>query len=430
MDISDEFVLHIKSVWKELSISSTGHYLHRSQNALKRSILFLTTASLATNPRLIKSYLFWARKGHNCKIMAFRMNNWSDPLDDLLIEEHHIDVSLIAAGKEDFVFWLKASLLNRFLSYLPNSFLSKSLLAYSSTKRSWQLERKLEEEGEIYDHIEAHNLGALYPAYQWSAKTNASFSFDVEDFHPEEVIGFQPKKEKARRYRLMKELLPYCRTITAASPLIAKETEALLGNRLVQTINNSFFEMEFVEPEDIAEEVPMKLVWFSQKISGGRGLDLILNIYQNLGEEVSLTLIGNLDQDFYYKHLQGRRIEVLEPLPQGELHKLLSGFDVGLLLERNDVDYNRNICLTNKQFAYIQSGLYILATNTRAHKSFFNDYPNLASIIEQTSESLEIELRKLIRQKQTLRNEKRARFEYGKQFSFQREMKKLEETQS
>jgi len=358
--------------------------------------------------------------------MAFRMNNWSDALDDQLIEKYRIKLSLINAGREDLAAWLKISLLSKLLSLIPPSFLPVKLLAYASNKRSWQLRKRLAAEGKWYDHIQAHNLGALYPAYYWAKKSGSTFSFDVEDFHPEEVISYQANWERIRRYKLMKTILPHCTSITAASPLIARETKLLLpGDKQIMVIHNSFFEEEFVEPNRVDSEEPLKLVWFSQKISRGRGLDLILDVHKNLKSEVSITLIGSLDSAFYQDFLKETAIEIIEPLPQEKLHKLLSNFDVGLLLERQSADYNRNICLTNKQFAYLQSGLYVIATNTLAHTTFFKDHPNLASIIDQTSESMEKELKGLIERKKSLRKESKARFEYGKRFSFDKEISKL-----
>jgi hypothetical protein len=357
--------------------------------------------------------------------MAFRMNNWSDPLDDELINKHQINISLIPAGRDSFFAWLNASLISLILSYIPNSLLSLKYIAFASNKRSWQLVRKLETERKAYDHIVSHNLGALYPAFYWARKTKASFSFDVEDFHPEETIVFQPHWEKMRRYRLMKELLPHCSNITAASPLIAKETESLLESKKIKVIQNSFFGREFIEPKRNNKNDPLKLVWFSQKISKGRGLDLILDIYQNLRSDISITLIGSIDEDFFNDHLKGTGIEIIKPLPQEKLHKLLSKFDIGLLLEKHTADFNRNICLTNKQFAYLQSGLYIVATNTLAHSTFFKDYPKLASVIDQNADSLQRELESLIKRKDSLREESNERYEFSKRFSFEHESQKL-----
>ena len=68
-------------------------------------------------------------------------------------------------------------------------------------------------------------------SYFFAKQNFKTFSFDVEDFHPGEVIHIQPEWEKKRRYRIMRTILPSAKFITAASPLIARETESLLNGK-------------------------------------------------------------------------------------------------------------------------------------------------------------------------------------------------------
>jgi glycosyltransferase involved in cell wall biosynthesis len=43
---------------------------------------------------------------------------------------------------------------------------------------------------------------------------------------------------------------------------------------------------------------------------------------------------------------------------------------------------NRNICLTNKIFTYLQSGLAVIASDTMAQKAFMEQYPGIGRIYE------------------------------------------------
>ena len=160
--------------------------------------------------------------------------------------------------------------------------------------------------------------------------------------------------------------------------------------------NNSFFQSEFAKPKKSERKEPLRLIWFSQNITDGRGLDLILDNFDRFKDQISLTLVGNMNPSYFEERIAGKAVEIISPLPQIELHRMLADYDIGLLLEKSNVDLNKDICLANKLFAYIQSGLYVLATDTLGHKEFFDQYPQLGSLTAQNSENLGLLLKKLI----------------------------------
>ncbi|MFN0050336.1 MAG: glycosyltransferase, partial [Cytophagales bacterium] len=53
---------------------------------------------------------------------------------------------------------------------------------------------------------------------------------------------------------------------------------------------------------------------------------------------------------------------------------IASQFDIGMALEQN-IPYNRDICLTNKIFTYLASGIAVIASETEAQKQFMQSYP-------------------------------------------------------
>lgn len=356
------------------------------------------------------------------------MQNWADALDDDLIKKYQLHIINIPAAKQNFLFWLKATLLNRFLAYFKPSILPVNFLAYAANKRSWQLMQYLKKSAFDFDQIQAHNLGALYPAYYWAKKKQKTFSFDVEDFHPDEKIVFQALWEKQRRIRLMKLLLPAAKYVSAASPMISWQTEKLI-NRKAITINNSFPEAEFKNPEIALDNVKLKLIWFSQNISFGRGLEQFIDVAKCFADAISITLIGNLDVEFEKKYISQNVgfISVLKPMNQEQLHANLAYFDVGLALEDLNADFNRNICLTNKIWAYFQSGLYILATDTLAQNAFINQHSNHGQLINLKKELLKNDLIKMLENKQSLVSEKFSRYISAKTYSFEKEMSQVKD---
>lgn len=73
---------------------------------------------------------------------------------------------------------------------------------------------------------------------------------------------------------------------------------------------------------------------------------------------------------------------------------MLADYDEGLAIEVESNDYNRQICLTNKIFSYLQSGLYILATNTPAQEQFMTSHHKNGMMTDFTAKDLRIKSKK------------------------------------
>jgi hypothetical protein len=392
-------------------------------------ISFLTTSSLATNPRLVKEVLVAQDIFAEVEVICFQLGNWSDVLDEKvkLTFKKHVNVVSLSALNRPFIPWFLASLSEKFASCAFPCF-NKAIpvSAIGSNKRSLLLLYNIQKSNLLKgaDLIMGHNIGTLYPAYFFSRKYKIPFAFDVEDYHPGESINIDAKNEKKRRLNLMKQLLPRASFITVASPLIGEEVNRLSRSKYT-LINNSFFGYEFVcKQRPFGDKI--KLVWFSQNISPNRGLELLLPAIDAFEKEVKLTLIGNLDQDFADKWLKDRRyIEVIPPMEQIELHKELSKHDIGLALELRSADFNREIALTNKIFAYKQAGLFIIATDTKAQRLFLSKFADDGFICDQTVEGLQAGVEKTIKDIFNIRNSKELRFHKAKSIAYENEAEKL-----
>ena len=144
------------------------------------------------------------------------------------------------------------------------------------------------------DLIIAHNLATLYPAYVYSKKHKIPFAFDIEDYHPGEVIHSDSINEKIRREFLMSQLLPETKYFTYASPLIGEHSLRLIPNNKSEhfLINNCFSELDFTEPKNEKTNNFITFVWFSQNITYNRGLELIIPALKKFKNRVKLHLIG------------------------------------------------------------------------------------------------------------------------------------------
>lgn len=393
-----------------------------------RKILFITTSNLTTNPRLYKEIQV-ASQYYSTTVLCFRLGNWSDAIDEQLrVSIPNTTVNYIPAHRKQFFQWLFASLSHKAIVKLwPLIKHNVFLCAAASNKRSIQLYNYLylhKNRYTDYDLIIAHNLGALHPAQQLSKLIGVPFTFDVEDYHPGERIEKDAKHEKERREHLMRRLLPKAELVTAASPLIVKEVEKLTGVH-VEYIKNSFFRSEFkFKNEKVMGET--KFVWFSQNINYGRGLELFISSLDQLHGNYSLTLIGNLNHAFAEEWINPRPyIKVLGPMEQLELHDLLTRFDIGLVLELSSIDYNREIALANKIFAYLQAGLYVIATDTEAHIQLLKDYPGHGIISEQTEAGLIKIINFVLDHISQIREEKERRFQNALNLAYELEGHKL-----
>ncbi|MBJ6119802.1 hypothetical protein JAO76_16460 [Pontibacter sp. BT310] len=391
-------------------------------------LLLITSTNLTSNPRLVKEMRLALSIGYDVTVVLFDLKQWTKSLEQTYQKEFkEVKFIYLSITRNSFN-WLQTTLVHFFAKKLNSSYpLSLKLSAFASDKRSFLLTKKLKKlSHKKFDLIISHNLGALYPAFQYANKHNIPFAFDVEDYHPGEVIPADAEGEKMRREFLMQQMLPQAEFITAASPLIANQVGKLC-QCTVTTINNSFYSSEFkLSLLDDAVEDKIKLVWFSQHINHGRGLELLLPALDMFNDIVGLTLIGNLNQDFGDSWLKGRGyVGVIAPLPQNELHEELSKYDAGLALELKSVDFNRDIALTNKIFAYKQAGLFILATDTQAQSEFMNQYKEDGYVCEQTIESLKAGVDYIIQNISAIRAGKNNRFNAAIKIGFETEAQKL-----
>ncbi|MGZ3834694.1 MAG: hypothetical protein ACXVB0_14310 [Mucilaginibacter sp.] len=71
-----------------------------------------------------------------------------------------------------------------------------------------------------------------------------------------------------------------------------------------------------------------------------------------------------------------------EPLPPDEIIAFASQFDIGLAAEKS-VPLNRDICLANKIFTYMQAGLVILASDTTAQLNLLNENEGIGRVYQK-----------------------------------------------
>ncbi len=386
---------------------------------MAKKLLFLSSTNLTTNPRLLKELRYAESLGYKCDFIGFDLENWSQDIDNEIIKNINSDLKYIKITRNHKKNWIISTIIEKVSQKLLFIFInSLKLNSYAHSKRSFLLLKELKNNKQKYDLIIAHTLPTLYPAYKFSRRTNTPFSFDVEDYHPGETCS---KQEKRRCEFLMKNLLPKASYVTYASPLIGEKVVELCSNKIKnhRLINNCFSEAEFTHKDNNSPKI--KFVWFSQNIAHGRGLELILPALMPLKARVELHLIGNLYADFERDTLSkySAIINLHKPLPQKELNLKLSEFDIGLAIEPAK-DLNNTIAVSNKIWAYLQSGVYILATDTPAQTQFMKAHLNCGLVASHDAKSMETAVNEIINNIKIIRQQKIHRYNYAKKYSWEK----------
>lgn len=387
--------------------------------------LFITSNNLATNPRLLKELNLASSNGFEADVMLFDLGGWSEENNKALINKYKdVEFIVLSAKRSPFFPWAMSSFAEKILHLLPLRFMSAGLLAVANSKRAFLLLQQIKRSTKSYDWVIAHNPAAFYPALIAARKNDALLGIDIEDYHPGES---NRQRQSDLVASLMQKVLPKASYCSYASRLIKERVLQEINMDVSQqlVVINGFQNAEFVPPAVLREDDPLKLVWFSQNIDKGRGLEPVIPLINKLFPLVELHIIGNLRSEFEQEFLSNKSgIVIHPPKKQSELHHFLSFFDIGLAIDV-PVNLNRDLALTNKIIAYAQAGLFVLATPTDAHRDFLQKSALHFYITGYSIQELKISLLTLIENKVQIRSQRQERFLQGRIYDWEQISNKL-----
>lgn len=394
---------------------------------MTRHVLLITSSNLASNPRCLKEVQLLSSMNIKTSVVAFEFHNWTREKERMINNElKQVNFYYIDATKDNFLLWFFSTLIEKVCRSISSLFAGNIYLStLAINKRSWLLLRWIKNWEEQPDLIIAHNPAAFYSAWVLSKKIKKPFAIDIEDYHPGEGNN---KKEQKNVMRIMKFILPRASYVSYASPLIKKYTDNFLAEKKSYgfVINNCFPDNEFKSPLKQDQKEKLQLVWFSQYIDYGRGLEKVLPALDLFKDELTLTLIGDSRPYFYEKEIRHRNYIISKPtMPQKELHVSLNKFDVGLAIEEKSANLNRDICLTNKIWAYFQAGLYILASKTKSQELFINDHKEHGVCIILEKQWIEKQIDTILKNIDMIRSGSQQRFQNAKLYSWENESQPL-----
>ncbi len=202
---------------------------------------------------------------------------------------------------------------------------------------------------------------------------------DFEDWYSEDLLPEARRSLPLQRLKAIEgELLQKAAYVSAPSEAMADALQRAYGGNHPLALSNSFP----LQPEPAprtANRVP-ELVWFSQTIGPGRGLELFLAAWSRTPLPAFLTLIGAVT-DAYRASLLSTlpaslraRLTFQAPVPADDLPAFLARFDVGLALEQGDPP-SRDLTITNKILQYLNAGLAVFASDTAGQREVLEREP-------------------------------------------------------
>jgi glycosyltransferase involved in cell wall biosynthesis len=354
---------------------------------LKR-VTFITTGQPTTNPRLVKEAETLLSLGYSVKVICCFYQVWSQSYD-AEITGRYPGVYIYCGGdqvlqrKKYYQTRIRQRLCQLLFPYFSKNPVAENAISRTHTE-ALQVAKRIKTDLYI-----AHNLGALPAAVMAAKQSGAAVGYDAEDMHSAQYLSDKDPMYLLNKYIEEKyfEAVDY---FSAASPLIAQYYQHLYPFLKPAVINNVFPRTTLKIKQNYVKGKPLKLFWFSQTIGADRGLESLIQAIGKSESNSELHLLGHCPDEnkaslsaFAKKMgLNQRQISFHPPVAPDELFVFASKFDIGFAGETGST-LNRDICLTNKVFTYIQSGLAIIASDTQAQALFLRQYPATGRIFDK-----------------------------------------------
>ncbi|WP_133555112.1 glycosyltransferase family protein [Pedobacter duraquae] len=349
-------------------------------------IVLITSGQPSTNPRIVKEADSLSEAGFQVTLIYAYWTAWATYHDEMLLKNKSWKAIRVGGDPLHQKWTYLFSRLFFRISRLYASFLPTKYAQARST--AFLIKEAKALKADLYI---AHNLGALPAAFEAAKKHNSLFGFDAEDFHRQETNTTVLSREYLTKKQLEDKYLPKTAQLTTSSPQIAALYKTLYPQLHPVTLLNTFQRSLIpAEPRDTAD-LPVKLFWFSQTIGSNRGLE---NIIQSLGllpkDSFELHLMGKVNPEYQaslYKqaddaNIPYTKIKIHDVVAPEDIFRIAQQFDIGIASEPGFSVNNEN-ALSNKFFTYLQCGLVMIASDTVAQKSFFEQHTTIGKLYQK-----------------------------------------------
>ena len=200
------------------------------------------------------------------------------------------------------------------------------------------------------------------------AKAGRRIGADFEDWHSENSPELAHDDPQICFYRsLEQQIVHSAQHLTAESEAMCEALLQTYKGKRPEVVHNSVYATSY-RPRR-RRDATVRLIWFSQTIGQGRGLEDLFAALPHVQGDWELELRGHhlaATEQWVTKQVpaQIRRRIRLEPIvPVWQLTDVIAENDIGLALEIPTCR-NKDLTASNKLFRYIQSGLPVIASDT------------------------------------------------------------------
>lgn len=334
---------------------------------IANKICLVSDHHLCTNPRLWKEAMTLAANGYMVTIVTIFQNEASLKRDKELLAALPAGIQYVSAAsyiEGQMPAWkkilykgvAKAAILVKkagidtvyLLSANPNAIYRKAL--------------------EIDADLYICHIDCSLHVGQKLINTGKRVAFDFEDWYSRDYLV--PTRPVALLKQLERYALKYGAYVSCPSHTMADAIYKDYGIRKPEVIYNGFPSEPLIN--HAKTEMP-SLVWFSQTIGPGRGLEKIIDVLEYIQSPASLTLVGDISEKYrseleaLFRQCPQHQLNISPQVKHKDLHGLLCRHTIGLALE-DTYPPSRNTTVTNKILQYLQAGLMVLATATEGQK--------------------------------------------------------------
>ncbi len=342
-----------------------------------RRVTVVAAGSLATCPRAVKAADAFAWAGWDVRVVNTPNAAWAGAYDVALQARHGwrwdpVEVRREAAPARWLVTALRHRVAERLLS-LPSPVRPHWAVVQAFSRVHGALVEAILREPT--DVIYGGTTGALSAIAEASAQSGTPCGIDFEDLHcAQGEAGAAGARHDALARLVMAEVAPRAAFLTGGSAAIAEAVSAEF-HLPVLPIHN-VFPLAWGRPPEPTSG-PLKLYWFSQTISPGRGLEDVATATGRLqqGRLCELHVRGS-GVPGYLEQL-GRhaarvapalRLCVHAPSDPDAMAEDGRHCDAGLATEAR-MPRNRGLALSNKALTYPLSGLALVLTETEGQRT-------------------------------------------------------------
>ena len=359
-----------------------------------KKVLLITSGQPALNPRLVKEADCLTNFGYNVTVLYQYWNEWGTKLDkDLLKTKKWKALRVGGSPTEEILVFYFTKAIHKICKILFFYGGVKSAAIGAIARSSFLLIRKAKKiKADLYI---GHNLGALSATFIAAKYHKAKCGFDAEDFHRHDMYDDPFHKDVLLKKYIEEKFIPQLNFLTGASPLISKQYKGLFKTFEVTTIYNVFPKACGLPTANFSNDNLVKLFWFSQTIGNNRGIENVfkaLAMLQHIPLELHLLGYSTLMSKEKIVKLQSNtglsslKIFFHPPMPPHQIIPFAAQFDIGLATETG-IPLNRDICLTNKIFTYIQAGLAIVASDTQAQAELLQQYKGIGLLYKKGNQA-------------------------------------------